>query len=271
MVRGQCRKDNMAKPTTPPKGNTAAARGDAAKSQARSGPYDPKPGAAVKGSTEQSGTAGAVTEPHLRRHERRPDLIKKRREELRRMPEKKRKERLYTRIGFAVVGVLVVALIAYGIQQWLSDRDLNQIPAATVSYDYQGGQHNDTFSDWTESPPVGGIHSQVWQTCGFYTAPIGKGNAVHSLEHGAIWITYRADVPQEQIDQLRQMADDQSYILVSPYQEQEAPIVATAWNHQLALQSPDDKDLDRFIRVFKNNRKYTPEYGASCVGTNATM
>jgi len=261
----------MANSSIPPKGEPTASR-TTAKGDGKAGPYDPKPGAAVKGNrVRPDATAVPAPEPQVRRAERRPDLIKKRREELRRMPEKKQKERLYTRIGFAVVGVLLVALIGYGVQQWLSDRDLNQIPAATVSYEYQGGQHNDTFAEWTESPPVGGIHNQVWQTCGFYSAPIGKGNAVHSLEHGAIWITYRADVSQEQIDELRQLADDQAFILVSPFQDQASPIVASAWNYQLQLQSPDDKELDRFIRVFKNSRKYTPEYGASCVGTNATM
>lgn len=260
----------MANPTTPEKGNPSTP-GAAGKTDGKSGPYDPQPGAAVKGGRGRTATASAATTESLSRKERRPDLIKKRREELRRMPEKKKKEQLYTRIGFAVVGVLVVALIAYGIQQWISDRDLNQIPTGTVTYEYTQGQHDDTFDAWTESPPVGGVHNNVWQTCGYYAAAIGKGNAVHSLEHGAIWITYRSDVPQDQLDELKKLADDQSYILVSAYQDQPSPIVATAWNHQLQLQSADSKDLDRFIRVFKNNRKYTPEYGASCVGTDATV
>jgi hypothetical protein len=262
----------MANPTTPEKGNPAAP-GAAGKTDGKSGPYDPKPGAAVKGGKGRTATATATspTPETLRRKERRPDLIKKRREELKRTPEKRKKEQLYTRIGFAVVGLLVVALIAYGVQQWIVDRDLNQIPTGTVSYEYQFGQHDDTFESWTESPPVGGPHNNVWQTCGYYAAPIGKGNAVHSLEHGAVWITYRSDVPQVQLDELKKLADDQSYILVSPYQDQASPIVATAWNHQVQLQSADSKDLDRFIRVFKSNRKYTPEYGGSCVGTNATV
>lgn len=262
----------MANPSTPENANPAAP-GATGKSDSKSGPYDPKPGAAVKGGKGRSTTAAATapTVESLNRRERRPDLIKKRREELKRTPEKRKKQQLYTRVGFAVVGVLIVGLIAYGVQQGLSDRDLNKIPTGTVSYEYQSAQHDDTFDAWTESPPVGGVHNNVWQTCGYYAAPIGKGNAVHSLEHGAIWITYRSDVPQDQIDELKKLADEQSYILISPYQDQASPIVATAWNHQLQLQSADSKDLDRFIRVFKNNRKYTPEYGASCVGTNATM
>jgi hypothetical protein len=260
----------MANPTTPQKG-TSTASGAAGRTDGKSGPYDPKPGAAVKGGRGRVEAAANATTEAQRRKERRPDLIKKRREELRRMPEKRKKEQLYTRVGFAVVGILVVALIGYGIQQWLTDRDLNKIPTGTVTYEYTAGQHDDTFDAWTESPPVGGTHNNVWQTCGYYTAPIGKGNAVHSLEHGAVWITYRPDVSQDQLDELKKLADDQSYILISPYQDQASPIVATAWNHQLQLQSADSKDLDRFIRVFKNNRKYTPEYGASCVGTNATV
>lgn len=263
----------MANSSTPPKGKTPATGTAAnAKTQGRSGAYDPKPGAAVKGTVNRAATAtAAAPEPVVRRNERRPDLIKKRREELRRLPEKRQKERLYTRIGFAVVGVLVVALIAYGIQQWLQDRDLNRAPAATVNYEYEGGTHNDAFAEWPESPPVGGMHNQRWQTCAFYSAQIGKGNAVHSLEHGAVWITYRPDLPQDQIDALRQLAEDQSFILVSQYPDQTSPIIATAWNRQLQLQSADDKELDRFIRVYKNNRTNTPEYGASCVGINTTI
>ncbi len=43
--------------------------------------------------------------------------------------------------------------------------------------------------------PVGGDHGPVLQNCGFYEEPVRNENAVHSLEHGAVWITYRPDLP----------------------------------------------------------------------------
>jgi hypothetical protein len=51
-------------------------------------------------------------------------------------------------------------------------------------------------------PPVGGDHSAELTNCGVYTTPVDTWRAVHSLEHGAVWVTYRSDLPQEQIDTL---------------------------------------------------------------------
>jgi hypothetical protein len=262
------------KPTT--QKGTAPAAGRDGTSGSRSGPYDPKPGAAVKG----KGRGGAATsatagEVQARRAERRPDLIKKRREELRRMPEKKKKEQLITRLILGAAAVLLVGAVAFSVIQWAQDRDLNQIPASAIEYTdavWTSTDHNDAYADWPDQdkhPPVGGAHSPTPQTCGFYAAPIGPANAIHSLEHGAIWLTYRSDLPQDQVDELRKMAEDQNYILVSPYETQVAPLIATAWNWQINLQTVDDKDLDRFIRVFKNSREHTPEYGAACAGTTS--
>jgi hypothetical protein len=270
----------MAKPPTPPTGTDSApgANGKTPRAGGRSGAYDPKPGAAVKGKGRATNTAVATAgEPQARRAERRPDLIKKRREEMRRMPEKRRKERLYTRIALGALAVLLVAAIAFSIAQWVRDRDLNQIPASTIHYTeavWTDRGHDDSYAGWPDlgkHPPAGGIHANVAQGCNYYAAPVPNGNAIHSLEHGAIWITYRSDLPQEQIEALKNMAEDQSYILVSPYENQPTPIVATSWNYQINVQSEDDEDLDRFIRVFRNSRTYTPEYGAACAGNDTTM
>lgn len=270
----------MANPPTSPKGSTSSADSAAKTGNAsgRSGPYDPKPGAAVKGKGRP--TAAAVTsagEQQTRRAERRPDLIKKRREELRRMPEKKQKEKMLTRIILGGAAVLLVAAIGFSIYSWAKDRDLNSIPASVVTYTdsvWTDQGHDATYAAWPDldkHPPVGGIHDPTPQTCGFYSAAIGNGHAIHSLEHGAVWITYKPDLPQDQIDELKKLAEDKTYILVSPYANQATPVVATAWDRQINLQSADDKDLDRFIRVFRNSRTYTKEYGAACAGTDATV
>ena len=192
------------------------------------------------------------------------------------MPEKRQKEKLYTRIGLGAVAVLLLAAIGFGIYQWSQDRDLNQIPAGVITYTdavWTDRNHSDDYAGWPDldkHPPVGGTHSPTPQQCGFYDKPIGNGHAIHSLEHGAVWITYKSDLPQDQIDELKKLAQD-DYILVSPYDTQPSPVVATSWDHQLNLQSAFDKDLDRFIRVFKNSPKYTPEYRAACSGTNTSM
>lgn len=57
-----------------------------------------------------------------------------------------------------------------------------------VTYVYFGGMHSDEPITYAESPPVGGEHADVWQNCGFYGGMISSEQAVHSLEHGAVWI-----------------------------------------------------------------------------------
>jgi hypothetical protein len=60
--------------------------------------------------------------------------------------------------------------------------------------------------DYRQSPPVGGDHASIWQNCGFYSGPVRNETAVHSMEHGAVWITYRPGLPTEQVDKLRELA-----------------------------------------------------------------
>ena len=99
---------------------------------------------------------------------------------------------------------------------------------------------------YEQDPPTNRDHSPSWQNCGFYSFPVQDENAVHSLDHGAVWITYRPDMPAEQVDILRGLAAEE-YVLVSPYPDLYAPVVATAWRNQLALEGADDPRLRQFV------------------------
>ena len=70
--------------------------------------------------------------------------------------------------------------------------------------------------------------------------------------HGAVWITYRPDLPIDQVQTLEALAD-QGFILVSPYLTLEDPVVASSWGHQLRLESADDPRLEQFIQILLQN------------------
>src|SRR6185369_14834468 len=95
-------------------------------------------------------------------------------------------------------------------------------------------------------------------------------HAVHSMEHGAVWITYRPDLPAAQVQRLKAAAAD-DFVLLSPYPGLAHPVVASAWNRQLAFDDPSSPGLEGFIGQYKNNPSSTPEFGAPCAGgTSAT-
>jgi hypothetical protein len=90
-------------------------------------------------------------------------------------------------------------------------------------------------------------------------------NAVHSLEHGAMWLTYQPDLPQEDIDVLRDAVRGEDYALMSPYPGLKSPVVLTAWETQLELDSVDDQRIGEFVDRYQQGPT-TPEPGASCIG-----
>lgn len=217
-------------------------------------------------SPDEADTTGAP--PSARRAERRPEMIRQRREERRQVYEKRRRSWLLTRIGLGVFAVLAVVGIGYGIASYVQDQSLNSRPDGVRDFQYAGSDHTanlDEVVEYAESPPVGGRHapSPLWQNCGYYSAPIQNESAVHSLEHGAVWITHQPDLPRDQVDALREKAQGQDYILVSPYEGLASPVVASAWNHQINLDGAEDERLDQFIRTFKEGPD-TPELGAAC-------
>jgi hypothetical protein len=164
-------------------------------------------------------------------------------------------------------GILVAVLV--GFVALACSREDASNPLAEVK-DIKVGpplQHRPGNLDYDQSPPAGGPHNPIWQNCGFYDEPVRDENAVHSLEHGAVWITYQPDLPQKQIGKLRDLAQNNSLVLASPYPDLDSPVIASAWGKQLTLQSAEDPDLERFIKKYSEGPQTPdPGLGAGCSG-----
>ena len=87
---------------------------------------------------------------------------------------------------------------------------------------------------------------------------------MHSLEHGAVWVTYQPELPAADVATLKDALPG-TYTVLSPYPGQDAPVIASAWGHQLKLESADDPRLAEFIRTYRMGPQ-TPEPGAACTG-----
>lgn len=101
-------------------------------------------------------------------------------------------------------------------------------------------------------PPVGGDHAPVWQNCGFYERAVPIEAALHSLEHGAVWVTYRQGLDPAELDHLRRLSASGSKVLVSLWEGNlSTPLMASAWGSQRRLTSASDPELADFVRRFQ--------------------
>ncbi|WP_328338108.1 DUF3105 domain-containing protein [Streptomyces violaceus] len=118
---------------------------------------------------------------------------------------------------------------------------------------------------YASEPPVGGDHNQAWMNCNgdVYTEELDNTNAVHSLEHGAVWVTYNADAKKADIDALAAKVKKTPYTLMSPMDDQKDPIMLSAWGHQRTVKGASDPDVDAFFEKFVQGEQ-TPEPGAAC-------
>ncbi|GAA3390214.1 DUF3105 domain-containing protein [Cryptosporangium minutisporangium] len=173
-----------------------------------------------------------------------------------------------------IVAIVALSIIGYGV--WYSwdaskpfgERRSQQIDGVQnyrakdvkwLTQNHVGGKVK-----YETAPPVGGNHNGAWENCNgdVYAKQIPNEHAVHSLEHGAVWVTYNPDLPQAQIDQLAKKVKGKDYMLMSPYPGLDKPISLQAWGFQLKVDSASDKRIDEFITQFRLNA--TVESGASC-------
>lgn len=139
-------------------------------------------------------------------------------------------------------------------------------PVGTVTYTDLDRSHVDTPVEYPQVPPVGGPHAAVWQTCGFYDGEFPKERGVHSMEHGAVWITFDPQrLTAADVDVLAELATAGKEVLVSPFTGLPSAIVASAWGKQLLVESVADPRLVEFVNYFDDGPQ-TPETFTPCVG-----
>lgn len=181
------------------------------------------------------------------------------------VPSRTRTNRSSGSAGWWIAGLIgAIAVISLIFVVYLPSRPVDLLDGV-LSYPNQARDHSEAPQTYAQNPPVGGVHSSAWQNCGVYDQPIRNENGVHSLEHGAVWITYQPDLPQAQVDVLRALARGHSHVLVSPYPGLPKPVVASAWGLQLPLDSVNDQRLSLFISRYEQGPQ-TPERGAVCTG-----
>jgi len=181
-----------------------------------------------------------------------------------------RRATLLWRVG---LGVLIVALVAGVALAVRSSRtptvSADDLRSRVTTFTDLGREHTDKRVDYMQFPPVGGDHNPAWQNCGAYDKAIPEENGVHSLEHGAVWITYDPNLPADQVAKLTGLVPAHPYALITPYPGSKAPVVLSAWGVQLTVDSADSPDIASFLKLYEQGPQ-TPEPGSACTGGTGT-
>ncbi|WP_407912636.1 DUF3105 domain-containing protein [Kitasatospora sp. NE20-6] len=223
-------------------------------------------GSASKQSKQTSGNPGSRPSQADRQSDRKARIAELRAAE-------QRRDRRNKIVAFSVAGALVAGMIGAGT--WIAldakhDRDAKAKAAAAPidgvqTFDNLSRNHVETKVDYPQTPPVGGDHNPVWLDCmgTVYDKPVENGNAVHSLEHGAVWVTYNAKASAEDIKTLSAKVKATTYTLMSPYPDEKGTITLTAWGTQLTVDSASDPRVEKFFTKYVQGPQ-TQEPGASC-------
>ncbi|MFH8888943.1 DUF3105 domain-containing protein [Streptomyces sp. NPDC017949] len=182
-------------------------------------------------------------------------------------------------IAITASTAIVAGLVGFGawvlIDQKQKDEAAAKAKAAAVKNPVSGEQewdakklgrnHVETPVKYEMNPPVGGDHHPRWMNCNgdVYTEPVPEVNAVHSLEHGAVWVTYNEKAPKGDLDKLSERVRKQPYTLMSPVKEQTGAIMLSAWGKQVTVESAADPRVEQFFTKYVMGAQ-TPEPGAAC-------
>jgi hypothetical protein len=169
--------------------------------------------------------------------------------------------------GLVLVGVVAGAIAVAGT---VATGPSGSLPQGTQTFAENDHAHVTTPVTYDRVPPAGGAHNPTELNCGIYTVPVPNENAVHSLEHGAVWITYQPTLSADQVALLQQIVTSnyvgtERYLVLSPYAGIPSPIVASAWGAQLGLDQASDPRLIAFIHAFAGGGQ-GGEKGGPCTG-----
>jgi hypothetical protein len=165
----------------------------------------------------------------------------------------------------AVIGVIVTSIVLTPQAANYAgggDGDASSIEGVETFENTAG--HVETPVTYEQTPPAGGEHASAWINCGVYTEEVPNENAVHALEHGALWVTYDPSLGDADLETLKAVLPS-TFVVLSPFEDAPAPIVISGWNSQLQVEDASDPRITAFFEEFWK-ASTAPEPGAPCTG-----
>lgn len=147
----------------------------------------------------------------------------------------------------------IIAVVAIGVVVFARSSEKPEAPRPGIEHADDGRNHVQTKEYGGEETPTSGDHASplAWQ---YYSTEIPDANTIHNLEHGGIYVSYRPDLPQEQVQRLRELffepfSDDKfkpTKAIMAPRAANKDAIVISSWRRSMTLESFDEAKLKEY-------------------------
>jgi hypothetical protein len=167
-----------------------------------------------------------------------------------------------SKIFYGFLVILVIGFFAFT----LSNKEPEK-PRPGVAHEDKGRTHVQSKEYGGDEPPTSGDHASplAWQV---YDQEVPDANAIHNMEHGGVYISYRPDLPQDQIVKLKALFSkpysnaqfSPIKAIVAPRADNKAEIVMSSWTRSEQFEKYDEQAM---IDYYLKNIGKSPEPGAS--------
>ncbi len=160
-------------------------------------------------------------------------------------------------IGIGVVTLLILVggvwfLSAQGAKEQAKlNKPLmgEEVPIQNATHIKPGESH----PPYNSNPPTGGWMYEGVAGAGTHDQEVADELLVHSMEHGAVIVHYKADLPADQVEQIKVAYNSASgRTILVPRKNLNVPVALTSWGRLLALQTIDQAVIKAFIETNDN-------------------
>lgn len=175
--------------------------------------------------------------------------------------------KVFIGIGLTTLVILVGGVWFLTIQDTKQETKLNKDLRGEKIADL-GSVHikqGESHSAYNSNPPTSGPHiGDGVAGAGIHDKEVSDELLVHSLEHGAVVVSYKADLPKETVDLIKNAFDKASgkKILV-PRQNLDVPVALTSWGRLAKIKAILSTEIGIFnkevIEFIEINNDRAPE------------
>ncbi len=158
--------------------------------------------------------------------------------------------------GSIKIGLLAIPLLAIGIIGLIAILNAPKPirPPSSEDFPSQGQVHiaeGVSHPPYNSNPPTSGWHYFTPADWGIYHQTIPDEVAIHNLEHGGIWLSYRDAGDTQTIQQLEDIVHRfPDHIILTYRPTNDRAIAVAAWSHLLKLDAVDSNTILDFINRY---------------------